>query len=159
MPLTTRKELFVRALLSDPKRCTTAAVIAAGYSEKRAKITARELMNDPEVQMALHEKQIAALEGSNVDPTYVIMGIRDTVERCRGMGKAFNPVSTLKGFELLGRYLKLWTDKLELNDTGDLADRIRTSWKEEQQPTQQNTEPAQDAREPVASTAPSSKPN
>jgi hypothetical protein len=43
------------------------------------------------------------------------------------MGKALNPVSAFKGFELLGRYLKLWTDKVELNDVGDLADRIRAA--------------------------------
>lgn len=159
MSLTTMQELFVRALLSDPKRNATAAAVAAGYSPRRATKTARELLNDPEVQLALHEKEIAALEGANVDSSYVIMGIRDTVERCRGLGKAFNPVSALKGFELLGRYLKLWTDKLELNEVGDLADRIRAAWKEESQRPKQNIEPAEDTRGPVASPSPSSKPN
>ena len=159
MSLTTLQELFVRALLADPKRNATAAAVAAGYSQKRAKKTARELLHDPDVQLALHEKQMAALGGANVDPSYVIMGIRDTVERCRGLGKAFNPISALRGFELLGKYLKLWTDKLEMNDVGDLADRIRATWKEESQPTQQNAESEESAQQPVASTAPSSKPN
>ena len=67
MSLTTLQELFVRALLSDPKRNATAAAVAAGYSARRAKKTARELMDDPEVQLALHEKQLAALEGANVE--------------------------------------------------------------------------------------------
>ena len=80
------QELFVRALLSDPKRNASAAVIAAGYSPARAKITARELMNHPEIQLALREKDVAALEGANVDPAYVIMGIRDVIGRCRGLG-------------------------------------------------------------------------
>src|SRR6516225_8086142 len=62
MSLTTLQELFVRALLSDPKRNATAAAVVAGYSPKRAEKTARELMDDPEVQLALHEKQLAALE-------------------------------------------------------------------------------------------------
>src|SRR5215471_11256310 len=109
--------------------------------------------------MALHEKQLAALEGANLDPTYVIMGIRDVIERCRGLGRAFNPVSALKGFELLGRYLKLWTDKVELNDAGDLADRIRAAWKEEPHPAQQNRETREDTQETAASASSSSKPN
>jgi phage terminase small subunit len=159
MTLTTMQELFVRALLADPKRNARAAVIRAGYSERRARDTARELLANPEVQLAIHEKEIAALEAADVDASYVIIGIRDTIERCRGLGKAFNPVSTLKGFELLGKYLKLWTDKVELNDVGDLADRIRAAWKEESQPAQQNLETTEDAQELVASTAPPSKPN
>jgi len=61
----------------------------------------------------------------------VILGIRDTVERCRTLGKGFNPNAAFKGFELLGKYLKLWTDKVELNDVSDLAERIRQAWKEE----------------------------
>jgi phage terminase small subunit len=48
MSLTTMQELFVRALLSDPKRNATTA---AGYSEKRAGATARELLSNPEVRL------------------------------------------------------------------------------------------------------------
>jgi phage terminase small subunit len=159
MSLTTMQELFVRALLSDPKRNATTAAIRAGYSEKRARATARELLANPEVQLAIHEKEIAAYQAADVDAAYVIMGIRDTIERCRGLGKAFNPISALRGFELLGKYLKLWTDKVELNDAGDLAERIRTAWKEEEQPAQQNAGTAEDVQEAVTSTMPSSKPN
>jgi len=159
MRLTTMQELFVRALLADPKRNTRAAVIRAGYSQRRARDTARELLANPEVQLAIHEKEIAALEAADVDAAYVIMGIRDVIERCRGLGRAFNPVSALKGFELIGRYLKLWTDKVELNDVGDLADRIRAAWKEEPQPAQQNRETVEDTQETAASTSLSSKPN
>jgi phage terminase small subunit len=159
MSLTTMQELFVRALLSDPMRNATTAAIRAGYSEKRARTTARELLANPEVQLAIHEKETAAFQAADVDAAYVIMGIRDTVDRCRGMGKAFNPVSALKGFDLLGRYLKLWTDRLELNDVGDLAERIRAAWKEESRPAQQNTEPADHTQEVVASASPSWKPN
>jgi len=158
MPLTTMQELFVRALLADPKRNTRAAVIRAGYSQRRARDTARELLANPEVQLAIHEKEIAALEAADVDAAYVIMGIRDVIERCR-LGKAFNPISALRGFELLGKFLKLWTDKVELNDAGDLADRIRAAWKEEPQPAQQNRETVEDTQETAASTSLSSKPN
>lgn len=109
MPLTIRKELFVRALLSDPKPNASAAVIAAGYSEKRVKITPRELMNDPEVQMALHERQIAALNhgyprlSSNVAAAWA---------------KPLTPVAHARVFEPMGCYLKLWANKVELSDVG-----------------------------------------
>jgi len=102
-----------------------------GYGEKRARITAIELLKHPEVQLAIHSRQLAALEGSNVDASYVITGIRDTVERCRALGKSFNPNSALKGLELLGKALKLWSDRVELDNLADLAERIREAWKEE----------------------------
>jgi hypothetical protein len=73
--------------------------------------------------------------------------------------KAFNPISALRGFELPGKYLKLWTDKVEMNEVGDLAERIRSAWKEESQRPQQNAETAEDAQGPVTSTSRSSKPN
>jgi len=131
MALTILQENFVRALLADPTRNGTSAAIRAGYSEKRAKKTACELLANPEVQLAISEKQIAALDNAQKDANYVILGIRDTVERCRTLGKGFNPNAAFKGFELLGRYLKLWADKVELNDVSDLAERIRQAWKEE----------------------------
>ena len=131
MALTILQENFVRALLADPKRNGTSAAIRAGYSEKRAKKTASELLANPEVQLAISEKQIAALDNAQVDANYVILGIRDTIQRCRVLGKGFNPNAAFKGFELLGKYLKLWTDKVELNDVSDLAERIRQAWKEE----------------------------
>jgi phage terminase small subunit len=159
MLLTTMQELFVLALLSDPKRNATTAAIRAGYSEKRARATARELLANTEVQLAIHENEIAAFQAADVDAVYVITGIRDTVERCRSLGKAFNPISALRGFELLGKYLKLWTDKVELNDAGDLADRIRAAWKEELKPAQQNREATEDTQETEASPSSSLKPN
>jgi hypothetical protein len=79
MSLTTMQELFVRVLLSDPMRNSTTAAIRAGYSEKRARATARELLANPEVQLAIHEKETAAFQAADVDAAYVIMGIRDTV--------------------------------------------------------------------------------
>jgi hypothetical protein len=75
------------------------------------------------------------------------------------LGKAFNPISALRGFELLGKFLKLWTDKVELNDAGDLADRIRAAWKEEPLLAQQNRETVEDTQETAASTSSSPKPN
>lgn len=140
MALTTKQELFMRALLADPKRNATAAAVAAGYSQDRAQKTANELLAHPEIQLALREKEMAALESAHVDPAYVIEGIRDTIERCRGLGKAFNPISALRGFELLGKYLKLWTDRVELNEVGDLADRIRQAFREEEAKVKETVE-------------------
>ena len=98
MSLTTMQELFVRALLADPRRNGTAAAVAAGYSPKRAKKTAG-LVDDPQVQPPLHAKQLAALGRASLDLTYVLMGIRNSVERYRGLGKVFNPVSALAAWK------------------------------------------------------------
>jgi hypothetical protein len=39
------------------------------------------------------------------------------VERCRGQKKEFQPFAALKGYELLGKHLKLFTDKAEITGT------------------------------------------
>lgn len=56
---------------------------------------------------------------TEITADYVLEGIRDTVERCRAEGEAFNPAQALKGFELLGKHLKLFTDKLEHTGRND----------------------------------------
>jgi hypothetical protein len=65
-------------------------------------------------------------ERTGITQDWVLQTIYDTVERC--MGKIsngtlsdFNPGAVLKGAELAGRHLKMFTDKVEL----DAADPLK----------------------------------
>lgn len=93
--------------------------------------------------IALKDAAIAErLKRLEINADYVLEVVRDTTERCRALQVvtdkkgcpvvvksektadgtnnityavcSFDPVGVLKGAELMGKYLKLWTDRLEL---------------------------------------------
>jgi phage terminase small subunit len=70
--LTRRKQLFVAEYLADPKLNTTQAVIRAGFSEKRAKVTASELLKDPEIKAAIEHQRTKKWEAVTVNEKYVV---------------------------------------------------------------------------------------
>lgn len=110
--MTPKQEAFVREYLIDLN--ATQAAIRAGYSKRTAHVIGHENLTKPVIANAIE----AAMEGrskrTEITAVYVLEGIRDTIERCREEGDAFNPAQALKGFELLGKHLKLFTDKTEL---------------------------------------------
>jgi hypothetical protein len=53
---------------------------------------------------------------------YVLATIRDTVERCES-SDSYNPQAVLRGLELLGRHLAMFTDKtVNKHTVEDLTD-------------------------------------
>ena len=82
-----------------------------------------------------------------IDSDYVLNTIRETVDRCRQVRPVldregnpvlvetpsgditpaftFEPNAVLKGCELLGRHLKMFTDKLEVKVNATLAERYK----------------------------------
>jgi phage terminase small subunit len=79
-----------------------------------------------------HEKRIEKLE---ITADYILGGIRETIERCRQVEPVldkqgnqtgeyrFDAHAALKGYELLGRNKKLFTDKIEHKIESETADR------------------------------------
>jgi len=121
MALTKRRQLFVHEYVTNPKAGQTKAAIRAGFSEKRAKETACELMKDPEIKAAIERKLTGQLESVQVDQKLVVTGLLRTIERCIDAGSgAWQTAGILKAYELLGRHLKMFTDKVEI----DLGERI-----------------------------------
>jgi phage terminase small subunit len=128
-----RIERFCEAMLIEPNQ--TKAAIKAGYSEKTAVNQASRLLKNPRVQKRLAELRAERSERVKIDADYVLTTIRDTVERCRQAepvkDRQGNPVlveveggecvpafqfdsnGVLRGCELLGKHLKLFTDKHE----------------------------------------------
>ena len=113
--MTPKQQAFVREYLVDLN--ATQAAMRAGYSKRTAHVIGHENLTKPEIAIAIEAAMDERAERTKITADYVLQGIRDTVERCRGDGEAFNPAQALKGFELLGKHLKLFTDKTELTGT------------------------------------------
>ena len=134
MALTDKQRRFVDEYLVDLN--ATQAAIRAGYSKRRASEIGSQNLRKPEIAEAISAAQAERSQRTQITQDYVLQGIVETVERCRQAvpvyDRAGNPVvvetptgelapvyafdakNVLKGFELLGRHLKLFTDKAEL---------------------------------------------
>lgn len=109
-----RQTRFVEAYLIDPNG--KKAAIAAGYSSKGAEVTASKLLRNSKVRVALNEAIAARAERVEVKADDVLRDIDRIAKAAEGAGEY---TAALKGRELLGKHLGLFTDKLE--HSGDAA--------------------------------------
>ena len=116
-------------------------------SKKGAEARGSEYLNHWYTQEYLKEKTDAVAASADITQEYVLTTIRNTIERCSQakpvIDKAGNPVmvetedgqlapaytfdaaNVLRGAELLGKNLKLWTDKTE--HSGEVSFTIETA--------------------------------
>ena len=122
MSLTPKQERFVAEYLIDLN--ATQAAIRAGYSEKTAQMIGSENLAKPMVAAAVAAAVAKRSERTEITQDYVLALIVDTAERCK-MASDYNPNAVLKGAELLGRHLAMFTDKqaVTLHD-GDRLDQF-----------------------------------
>ncbi len=106
MSLTPKQERFVAEYLVDLN--ATAAAERAGY-EHPNKQGPRMLVNVG-IAKAIASAQAKRSERTEITQDYVLALIVDTAERCK-MASDYNPNAVLKGAELLGRHLAMFTDK------------------------------------------------
>mgnify|MGYP001576748496 CR=1 FL=1 len=133
--LTPKQKAFVREYLIDLNG--TQAAIRAGYSAKTANEQAAQLLAKLSIAQAVQAGMDARAERTNITADYVLQSVYSTMERCKQVeavldraGNAvmvetadgelapaytFNAAGVLKGAELLGKHLKLFTDKVELS--------------------------------------------
>ena len=109
--MTPKQQRFVEEYLVDLN--ATQAAIRAGYSEKTARSQGQRLLTNVDIAMAIEAGQTERSERTEVTQDYVLEVIRETIEAHRGSGENSNPAAVLKGAELLGRHLAMFTDKLE----------------------------------------------
>src|SRR5215472_16914745 len=125
MSLTLQQQRFVLEYLADPKRNATQAAIRAGYNPNRAKVTASEFLADPKIQAAIDDQLTKHLRSLNVDAEMVISGIVETIEKAKAAGQgAWQSQTILRGYELLGRYLGIFTDKVDIKADEELIERL-----------------------------------
>lgn len=113
----------------------TQAAIRAGYSAKTANEQAARMLANVSVAAAVQEAMNARAERIGVNADYVLTTIIETIERCKqakpvldrkgepvlvelpngecAPAYTFDASSVLKGAELLGKHLKMFTDKVE----------------------------------------------
>lgn len=104
--LTNKQKTFVQEYLVDLN--ASKAAERAGYSAKTAAQKGSFLLTVPEVAKAIQSEMDKRAEKTGITAEYVLNGIKDTIEECLD-----NPTAKLKGYELLGKHLKLFTDKVE----------------------------------------------
>lgn len=127
MSLTAKQQRFVAEYLIDLN--ATAAYKRAGYKGQgnTAEVTASQLLSNPKVAEAVKTAMDKRSDDLGIDARYVLTTIKDTIERCAqavpvrdkdgeetGEYK-FDAGAVLKGAELLGKHLKMFTDKTELS--------------------------------------------
>lgn len=128
--LTPKQESFVREYLVDLNG--TAAAKRAGYKGTDTVLgkQAHELLKNPLVAIQVQEAMDERAKRTEITQDYVLTKIKETIERCSQAEQVmefdhntkemvptgewkFEHNGVLKGCELLGRHLKLFTDKIE----------------------------------------------
>jgi phage terminase small subunit len=122
------------------------SAIRAGYSENCAGQIGYELLKKPEVKRKIGELQGDVAASLGIDAQYVLKTIIDTIERCSqakpvydangfpvvietpdgqlAHAYKFDSKAVLKGTELLGKHLKLFTEIKELRGPGGGAVKV-----------------------------------
>jgi phage terminase small subunit len=123
--LTLKQQRFVDEYLLDLNG--TQAAIRAGYSPKTAAVIANENLNKPYIAVAIEAAMNKRAESVGLSAEYVIKTIISTIERCSQAEPVldkegaptgeyrFDAGNVLKGCELLGKHLKMFTDKVEVS--------------------------------------------
>ncbi len=106
--MTPKQRRFVEEYLVDLN--ATQAAIRAGYAKSGASVEGTRLLSNAKVAAAVAAAQAKRAERADLTADEVLAGIRATVARCQSE-EHYNAASALKGLELLGRHLAMFTDK------------------------------------------------
>lgn len=107
--LTQKQQIFVAEYLKDLN--ATRAALSAGYSKATADAQGSRLLKNVKVSSEIEQKQAKRLQKLELSADFVLEGIRETIEECRK--PPIQAMAALKGYELLGKHMKLFTDKVE----------------------------------------------
>lgn len=108
--LTAKQQLFVKHYLVTLN--ATQAAIKAGYSEKCAGSQGEENMNKPAIMKAINKAMDKRAKKLDITADSVLKMITESTQALVDEGKHDK---AFKGMELLGKHLKLFTDKVELS--------------------------------------------
>jgi hypothetical protein len=97
----------------------------AGFQKSRAKITACELMKHPEVQKEIERRLAKKLARTSITSDTVLDELLDIIEACKEAGAgAWQMTARLKAAELLGKHLKMFSDRVEVGLDDELMSRL-----------------------------------
>ncbi len=116
--LTAKQRAFVEEYQIDLN--ATQAAIRAGYSKDTAYSIGWENLKKPEIQSAIAQAMKMRSERAEVTADRVVEIISDTIEKCRQDNK-FQAANVLKGCELLGKHIGMFTDKQDIKLSGEVG--------------------------------------
>ena len=114
--LTDKQRTFVAEYLVDLN--ATQAAIRAGYSVKTAGSIGEENLRKPEIQAAIAKAQAERAEKTQRTALDVLKDIQDVSKEARDGGDL---KTALKGYELEGKHLGMFTERINLTGNLDLA--------------------------------------
>ena len=126
--LTPKQQRFVEEYLIDLN--ATQAAIRAGYSGKTANEQGSRLLANVSISEAIAEAQNKRAERTEITQDYVLTNIQKVIERCMQVQQVdncltqtedgelaqafmFKEQGALKGLELLGKHLGMFTEKVQ----------------------------------------------
>lgn len=110
--LTLQEEVFVR------EYCKTFDVKRTAKALDIKDSTARGMLQRKPVQVSIHKKASQIIKSADMDASWVMQNLREVVERCMdsdNTGK-FDAGNALRGLELIGKSMAMFTDKT-INET------------------------------------------
>lgn len=118
-----REIVFVSEYVKDANGARAAR--EAGYAEVSAKEQAHYLLQKERVKNAI-KQALAELTKKRRNVSWILSRLEHMSALCSDCNSEFyNPNAANKSFELLGKYHKMYTEKLEITGREDLAARIK----------------------------------
>lgn len=111
--LTDKQTAFVREYLVDLN--ATQAAIRAGYSERTASRIGPQLLGKTCVREAIEKAQAKRARRVEVKAEDVLRGVIEVTAQARDSGDL---KTALKGYELQGKHLGMWTEKVKQEVSG-----------------------------------------
>lgn len=131
MALTAKQELFIKEYLVDLN--ATQAAIRAGYSVKTARKIGQENLTKLDIQHSVQKAMDNRSAKTELTAEWVLNNLKEVAERCMqaepvldregnetGEWK-FEHAGANKSLELIGKHLKLFTDKVEHSGSVELT--------------------------------------
>lgn len=112
--MTDKQKMFVKEYMKDLN--ATQAAIRAGYSEDTAKQIGYENLTKPYIQEAIEKEMEERTKKVEISAEYVLSNLKKVAENSMDRNDS---AGANKSLELLGKYLKLFTDKTETSVTLD----------------------------------------